>query len=171
MKMADAENLRSAIFGIEDALVSTTGTVVGITAGVSDKKLVLLAAIVVVAVEAVSMGVGQFLSAETLSEAEKHSETGKTVRNIVNGSLIMFFSYFLAGLVPIVPVFFLPFPVSILVSLVLALGGLFLLGYIKGKIVAVSPLKSALKILVLGGVAALVGMVVGYYLRNMPLGL
>lgn len=166
MKWARGEYLRSAVFGIEDALVSTTGAVVGLTAGVSDKKLVLLAALVVVAVEAVSMGVGQFLSEETLVESQKHVETKQAVQKIINGAVIMFVSYFIAGMVPIIPVILLPFPASIWVSLALALFCLFVLGFVKGKIVNVPPVKSAVKMFILGGVAAVVGVLVGILLRD-----
>ncbi len=47
--------LRSVLFGLQDGLVSTTGVVVGISTGVSQKEIVILAAFVAVTVEATSM--------------------------------------------------------------------------------------------------------------------
>ena len=42
--------LRSLMFGLQDGIVSTTGVVVGISTGVSDKAIIVLAAIVAVMV-------------------------------------------------------------------------------------------------------------------------
>ena len=42
--------LRSLMFGLQDGIVSTTGVVVGISTGVSDKAIIVLAALVAVTV-------------------------------------------------------------------------------------------------------------------------
>ena len=54
--------LRSGLFGIQDGLVSTTGVVVGISTGVEDKAIIILASLVAVTVEASSMAAGQYSS-------------------------------------------------------------------------------------------------------------
>jgi len=42
--------LRSLVFGFQDALVSTTGIVVGISVGVSNKQFIILSALVAISV-------------------------------------------------------------------------------------------------------------------------
>ena len=42
-----------------------------------------------------------------------------------------------------------------------ALIGLFVLGYVKGKLVKTSPLRSALEIVIIGGIATAIGLTVG----------
>ena len=54
--------IRSLVFGFQDALVSTTGIVVGISVGVHNKQFIILSALVAISVEALSMGAGQYLS-------------------------------------------------------------------------------------------------------------
>lgn len=153
--------LRSSVFGFEDALVSTTGVVIGISTGTSNIKFIILACLVTIAVEAISMAAGQFLSERTLHQIEgaKHKD------NLIIGSVIMFFSYFLGGLIPVSPIFFLPLPIAILPVLFLAFFGLFVLGYIKGLIVEISPTRSALEMLTIGGLAAIMGVIAGYFLK------
>jgi VIT1/CCC1 family predicted Fe2+/Mn2+ transporter len=62
------KNLRDLVFGLEDGLVSTMGSVVGIAAGSTDRRVVILSGIVIVAVEALSMAAGTFLSSKSHCE-------------------------------------------------------------------------------------------------------
>ena len=59
MKNIQKEYLQSAMFGFNDALVSTTGVIVGVSTGTNDKRIVILAGVVTIMVEALSMGAGQ----------------------------------------------------------------------------------------------------------------
>lgn len=54
--------VREIVFGVEDGMVSTLGAMTGIAVGSGDKYTVLLAGIVIVAVESISMGIGSFIS-------------------------------------------------------------------------------------------------------------
>lgn len=154
--------LRSIVFGFQDSLVSTTGVIAGVAAGTSDKHLVILASLVVITVESLSMGAGQYMSEKSVHQMDK---TGKHTDNLYVGGLLMAFSYFLGGLVPVIPILLLELPFSATVSVVSALIGLFILGFIKAKLVRVNPLKSALEILVLGGLATGIGLIVGKFFR------
>lgn len=58
-------SIRELVFGLEDSLVSTLGVVVGVAAGTSDTKVVMLSGIVLVLVEALSMAGGSFLSSKS----------------------------------------------------------------------------------------------------------
>jgi len=154
--------LRSIIFGFQDALVSTTGVIAGVAAGTSVKEIVILAGIVTITVEALSMGAGQYMSEKAVHQLDK---TGKHTDNLYMVGGLMFTSYFLGGLVPLVPIFLFSLPLSSFISVGAALIGLFVLGYLKAKIVKENPLKSALEILVLGGIATAVGLIVGKLLK------
>lgn len=150
--------LRSVIFGFQDALVSTTGAIAGVAAGTSNKSLVMLTGIVVITVEALSMGVGQYLSEKSVHELDK---SGKHTDNLVFGGFLMTASYFAGGLVPLVPILVWDLPFSAILSIVAALTGLFILGFVKAKIVKVNPWRSAFEVLLLGGVTTGIGLIVG----------
>lgn len=158
VRTIDREYLRSIIFGIEDSLVSTTGLLVGLGVGADDKRIVILGGTVAIAIEAVSMGAGEYLSDSAVQELDKLKRHRDNP--LVSGSLMMI-AYLLAGLIPLLPVIFLSFPCSLYYSVGFALAGLFLLGYTKGKVLHTSPLRGALKILIVGGLATFLGVLVG----------
>lgn len=55
MLQTHKDYLRSSLFGIEDALISTTGAVVGIAVGSHNERFVLMAGLIIIMVEAISM--------------------------------------------------------------------------------------------------------------------
>lgn len=154
--------LRSIVFGFQDSLVSTTGVIAGIAAGTSDKQLVILAAFVTITVEALSMGAGQYMSEKSVHQMDK---TGKHTDNLYVGAGLMGVSYFLGGLVPVLPILIFSLPLSATISIGAALTGLFILGFSKAKLVKVNPVKSALEALILGGAATAIGLIVGRFLK------
>lgn len=60
--------IRETIFGLGDGLVSTVGTITGIAGATYDSFIVILAGLVLVAVEALSMSVGEYLSSKSENE-------------------------------------------------------------------------------------------------------
>lgn len=160
--LQNKEYLRSILFGIEDSLVSTTGLVAGISIGADSKSIVLLAGFVGVAIEAVSMGAGEYLSDDAVKDLNRHRD--ERSNPLVSG-LYMLVSYFVVGFIPIAPFMFLESPYSLIVSVTSALISLFLLGYIKGTILKTSRFRSGVKIFLVGGVATIIGLIVGVVLK------
>lgn len=154
--------LRSIIFGFQDALVSTTGAIAGVAIGTKDKHVVILAGLVVITVEALSMGVGQYMSEKAVHQMDK---SGKHTDNLYVGGFLMTLSYFLGGLVPLTPILLLELPLSQILSIGSALVGLFILGFLKAKLVEVNPWKSAFEILILGGITTALGIIIGTLLK------
>lgn len=145
------------MFGFNDALVSTTGVIVGISTGTGDKQIVILAGIVTILVEALSMGSGQYLSSKSVHQLNKLD----TVEVPIVSGLIMFCAYFLAGLVPLLTIIVTPISYARNAAIVAALFFLLILGYAKGKIVKVSPLRSALEVFIIGGITTAIGIAAG----------
>lgn len=162
VKSIHEDYLRSIVFGFQDSLVSTTGVIAGVAAGTNDKNLVILAAFVTITVEALSMGAGQYMSEKSVHQMDK---TGKHTDSLIVGGLLMGTSYFLGGLVPVLPVLIFALPASATISVIAALVGLLALGFVKAKLVKVNSLKSALEALVLGGAATAIGLAVGKLLK------
>ncbi len=157
MENIQKEYLQSAMFGFNDALVSTTGVIVGISTGTGDKRVVILAGVVTILVEALSMGSGQYLSSKSAHQLDK-AESFKVP--LISGA-IMFGSYFLAGLVPLLAIILTPMSYARDIAIIAALFCLLILGYVKGKIVKVSPLRSAIEVFLIGGIATSIGIIAG----------
>jgi len=65
------DQLKEIVFGMEDGMVSTLGSITGIAVGSKDHYTVILAGLVIIAVESVSMGIGSFLSNRSKEEVDQ----------------------------------------------------------------------------------------------------
>lgn len=154
--------LRSLMFGLQDGIVSTTGVVVGISTGVQDKAIIVLAALVAVMVEATSMAAGQYSSEKAVHQMDK---TGKHTDSLVLGAIIMFFAYLMGGMFAIIPTLMFRQPEARIIAIMSAFAGLFFIGYLKGYVVEHKPLRSAIELFIIGSIATTIGLVVGYLLK------
>jgi VIT1/CCC1 family predicted Fe2+/Mn2+ transporter len=161
-KLIHEDYMRSLMFGLQDGIVSTTGVVVGISIGVEDKAIVILAAFVAVMVEATSMAAGQYSSEKAVHQMDK---TGKHTDSLIMGALIMFVAYLIGGMFSIIPTVIFNQPVARIVAVISAFSGLFLIGYLKGLFIEGSTIRSAVELFVIGGVATVIGLVVGVLLK------
>ncbi|MBI2630994.1 VIT1/CCC1 transporter family protein [Candidatus Nomurabacteria bacterium] len=215
--------LAEVVFGVEDGMVSTLGSIVGIAIGSQNHFIVILAGTVIISVESISMGIGSYLSnlsAEEMDrrkieeekiEIEKVPEEEKgelydmyieegwpeslakemteaassnkelmlremMVRELkinpeqestsLKGGIYMFCSYILGGLIPLSAYIFLPINTAIPVSVGITLLGLFALGMSTTKFTRQPLLKSGLRVLIMGGLALIAGLVAGLLVRQ-----
>ena len=152
-------NLRNFIFGVEDSLVSTVGLLAGVAVAQISHKEVIITGLVLIVVEGLSMGVGSFLTEETTEEMSGYAPQPLKA---FKGAIVMLISYSLAGLIPLAPYAFIQDNTAVIVSVIVSLIGLFGLGigtsifYHRPR-----PWVRGLKMVVLGGIAVLFGMLVG----------
>ncbi|HEX7651570.1 MAG TPA: VIT1/CCC1 transporter family protein [Candidatus Paceibacterota bacterium] len=149
--------VRNVIFGVEDSLVSTVGLLAGIASTGIVPRTLLMTGVIYIAVEALSMAVGSYLSEESVSELE----TGTGILSHASiGALVMFASFVIAGFVPLVPYLLLPPATALMASVVLSLATLFALGFVHGRMSQSKPWTRALRMALLGGAAIALGIVV-----------
>jgi len=151
--------VRNFIFGVEDSLVSTVGLLSGVAIANVPERTILLAGIVLICVEAFSMATGSFLSES--GAAEYKAKGAVSARKPAIDALIMFFSYFVAGFVPLLPYMVLPVRTAFIVSLIATLAALMVLGIIGAKLSHTKQLRNGLKTAVIGGIAVVLGVIVG----------
>jgi VIT1/CCC1 family predicted Fe2+/Mn2+ transporter len=151
-----ASYFRNFIFGVEDSLVSTVGLLSGVAAAAVPTKTILLTGIILVFVEAFSMGVGSLLSEYSAQEYSKESN-----KYSIKAAGIMFASYFAAGFIPIFPYLIFPIKIAFWASIIFSLVALFTLGLISAKITKNNLLKTGARMLIIGGVAVILGVLVG----------
>ncbi len=151
------------MFGLQDGIISTTGVVVGISTGVSDKAIIVLAALVAVTVEASSMAAGQYSSEKAVHQMNKSAR--HHTDNLYMGALIMFLAYLMGGSFSIVPILVFDQPIARVFAIACAFVGLFIVGYIKGFLVEHRPLRSAIELFIIGSITTAIGIIVGYLLK------
>lgn len=91
---------RNFVYGVQDSLISTSGVVLGVSFANFSIKHILITGYILILVEALSMGYGSFISEDAFMKTAKMKYTQKTV---LKYGLVMFFSYALAGLIPLLP--------------------------------------------------------------------
>ncbi len=155
---------RNFIFGVEDSLVSTVGLLSGIAVANVPKSTILLTGVVLIFVEAISMSAGSFLSESSVDEYTSHTE--KITRSSIVSSLVMFFSYFLSGFIVLLPYLLLPVSEALVASIFLSIIALFILGVVGAEVSRTRIIKNGFKMVIVGGVAILVGIIAGNWLSG-----
>ncbi len=153
---------RNFIFGVEDSLVSTVGLLSGVAIAGVPQATIVLTGMVLVLVEAFSMAAGSFLS-EASAQEYAHSDEVRGAHPVVAG-VVMFASYFVAGFVPLAPYLWFPAAAALQLSVVYSLAALFLLGALSGALSRTKIMRTALRMVVIGGIAIAAGVGAGLYL-------
>ncbi len=150
---------RSMVFGVEDSLVSTVGLLSGVAIANVPKSTIFLTGIVLIFVEAFSMAVGSYLSEYSAEEYIEQKEiSGKFP---LRTGVVMFFSYFIFGFVPLLPYIFFSIKFAFYISIILSLATLFVLGGFSGRLARANRLRSGLRMLLVGGGAIILGIIIG----------
>jgi VIT1/CCC1 family predicted Fe2+/Mn2+ transporter len=156
--------LRNIIFGVADSLVSTVGLLAGIDVAGTGRSGILLTGIVYAFVEAFSMAVGSFLSEQSAEEYEVKGEVSDG--GPIVASVVMFLSFVLASFIPIVPYLIFNLPMALWASIGFSIIALGIVGVISAKIVKVKVLSHAVKMMILGGAAIVIGVIVGKFIKT-----
>ena len=151
---------RNFIFGAEDSLVSTVGLLTGIAIGGLSRHEIILTGVTLIFVEAFSMGIGSYLSEYTTEES--YLKKSDAFTESLTASIIMLVSYATVGLVPLFPFIFLSNNnTAVIVSVTASLIALFILGAISSKLLKLKMLRISLRMVILGGIAIGIGLLVG----------
>jgi vacuolar iron transporter family protein len=154
-----ATYFRNFIFGVEDSLVSTVGLLSGIAIAGIERETIFLTGVILIFVEAFSMGAGSFLS--EASAGEYAAERRIPEKNSVIAGMVMFCSYFVAGFIPLFPYLVIDGNQALITSVLLSVVALFILGAISGAITRTRIIRSAFRMAIVGGMAIAVGVSVG----------
>ncbi len=162
--LATASYFRNFIFGVEDSLVSTVGLLSGIAIANATKETILLTGIVLIFVEGFSMAAGVFLSEESTEEFQHGKDTPK--RNFLE-AVVMFFSYFISGFIPLFAYIIWPVVTALFYSIIFSLIALFILGVIGARLSHTSIIKSGVRMITIGGLAILLGAFAGSFVTSL----
>jgi len=157
--------VRNFIFGVEDSLVSTVGLLSGVATAGAGKGIIILAGVVLIFVEAFSMGAGSLLSEHSVREYLDRKKSNKKIE--IKAGIIMFFSYLLTGLIPLFPYLIWAPKQALIASIVLSLVSLMILGYISAKMLKIGVIHKILEMAIIGGIAILIGVIIGSWVETL----
>lgn len=146
---------RNFIFGVEDSLVSTVGLLSGVAIAGVARETIILTGVVLIFVEAFSMGIGSFLSEQSVQEFRRSRHPA---RHSLAGGLIMLVSYFLAGFIPLLPYLAVAGEQAFEISILATLAALFILGVVSAKIFKIKVWRNGWRMLIVGGLAVTIGI-------------
>jgi len=149
-------NVRNFVFGVEDSLVSTVGLLTGIAIGGVPPSTMLLTGTVLILVEAISMAAGSFLSEASAEEFAGRGEVRQ--HRSIGGGIVMFFSYFIAGFIPLFPYVLFETTTALYISVLSSLVALFILGVVSGSLSGGKLLQRGVRMVLIGGVAIAAGI-------------
>jgi VIT1/CCC1 family predicted Fe2+/Mn2+ transporter len=146
--------VRNLVYGAEDSLISTTGVVVGVAVAGFPHHHIIITGIILIVVEAMSMAFGSFVSEDHFMDT---AEMKYSTADIVTYATVMFLSYALAGLIPLLP-FLLNIKAAWQTSLMLAVIAMYALLYMFQK----RPVKAMAQTSV-GAVILAISAIMGAY--------
>ncbi len=163
--------IRDIVFGVHDALLTNIGIVTGFVAALQDTRLIILTVIIDVIVSAFAMSFGTYLSRTSESDylkgqldREEHETMQDILANPIIAAVVMWVTYVVTGMIPLLPFFFnLPSVEALRIAIVLSLVVFLAVGAFKGVVTGTSPWRGGLQFFAFGSVAAVIGYVIGQY--------
>jgi VIT1/CCC1 family predicted Fe2+/Mn2+ transporter len=159
-----ANTLRAAVFGVQDGIVSTFGLVMGVAGARISPEAVIVAGAAGLVSGALSMGAGEYVSVRVQQElltartgpagATSGVDPGRAAA--ANAGLFV-----VGGALPLLPFLLTTGATAVAVSAALSVLALFLTGAGLTRLTRSSPLRSGLRMLVIGGGAGILGYAVG----------
>ena len=158
--------MREIVFGLEDSLVSTLGTITGIAVGTNSQYVVILSGAVLLASEAMSMAAGSYLSSKRAFQAEAvfHDHGGAhnaEAPRPLRAALVMGTCYVAGGFIPLAFYLFLPVASAVIPAVILTAASLFLVGVWAASFTKTSKWKSGLEMTAVSLAAAAAGYLIG----------
>jgi predicted membrane protein (TIGR00267 family) len=161
------EGFQGVAFGTMDGLITILGVVIGIASATESSGAVLIAGLVAGLANAFGNSFGFYAS--ELAERAEHIQENQHLSSMTETrrSTILAFTHSLAStLVIVTPFAVLSLSSAMIVSLILALGLLFVLGTLVGKFSHASPWRFGIRYVILGVAGAALSFLVGQVVGN-----
>ncbi len=156
--------LGDAVFGANDGIITTFAIIAGSAGASLSSRVVLILGFANLFADGLSMASGNYLGVKSEIDYEKANKSGRTVSHSpLNHGIITFFSFIVAGLLPLLPYVF-GFTNKFELSALFVAMSLFVVGGLRNVITKKSFARGGFEMLLIGGFAALVAYVIGFEL-------
>lgn len=160
-----SEFMRDIIFGIEDGLISIMGLVVGVAAATQSTSAILISAAAGTVAAAISMSAGDYLSTKSEKEvlmSQRKNVQGKHLHPLMS-ALVIGGSFLAMSAIPIGPYLLFTPSLATPISIGATFATLFAVGALKCMITKRNWLVSGLEMVIVAGLAAGAGYLIGNY--------
>ena len=175
LKADERKYLPEFVYGGIDGAVTTFAVVSGSIGASLSPAIILILGIANLCADGFSMAVSNYLSVKSQVDLHKgHKDYlffQREGKHPVKAGLATFISFFIMGIIPLLPFLFTIFAPSprdnqLFYSVALTGIALAIVGFVKGEIVKKHPIKASFETLLIGGVAATIAFFVGYILKG-----
>ncbi len=158
----EAALLGSCVFAASDGLITTFAVVAGANGALLAPSVVIIMGFANLLADGFSMAAGAYLGVR--SEIDFEEEKGHnhlTEHAAITQGVVTFFTFVLAGIIPLIPYIF-PFSNKFVLSSILVFASMFFVGALRSKFSRKGILLGGLETLAVGMLAAFVAFIVGY---------
>ena len=164
--------VRELIYGANDGIITTFAVVAGVTGGRLPLRVVLIIGAANLLADGLSMAVGNYLAIRSHESVLEAQDLPEEETFPARHAAATFAAFVAAGTVPLLPYVFADLTLDRFgASLVLTLGGLFVVGAARALIAKVQWWRAGLEMLGLGAVVAFIAYVSGDVVARVVAGL
>ena len=167
-RSVERKYLPEFVYGGIDGAVTTFAVVSGVMGASLSSSIVLILGFANLFADGFSMAVSNYLSTKSENDLEKYKHNAKKT------ALATFVSFMIIGLIPLISFILAAVTKSEYLitnqftnSIILTGFALLIVGWQKGKITGRSRIKSSLQTLLIGGTAAVVAFLVGFFVKRL----
>lgn len=168
-KSVEKRYLPEFVYGGIDGSITTFAVVSGVMGASLSSSIVLILGFANLFADGFSMAISDYLSVK--SENELNKNVKKNARKI---AFATFLSFIFIGVIPLVSFIVAAITKSeyliknqFVYSIILTAFALIFIGWFKGEVTGKHKLYSSLQTLIIGGIAAFVAFVVGFFVRSL----
>ena len=176
MVLLTRKYLPEFVYGGIDGSVTTFAVVAGAVGASLSSAIILILGFANLFADGFSMAVSNYLSTKSELEIHKghkdYKMLEKEFKHPLKTASVTFISFLIIGLIPLVSFLVAIFVPSLnkdkfFYSFVLTGLALLLVGAVKGEVVKKHPVKASIETFLIGGIAAIIAFLVGYFLRGL----
>ena len=158
--------LGDVVFAADDGIITTFAVVAGAVGASLPSGVIIILGFANLFADALSMASGHYLGVKSEIDYQKAEGDNKDLaRSPLKHGLVIFVSFVLAGLIPLIP-YLLNLSASFLASALLVAASLFAIGAIRAYLAKKNILSGGLEMFIVGGLAAVIAYFVGLMLRK-----
>lgn len=156
-----ASFLRDFVFAADDGIITTFAVVAGSLGAQLSPRIVLILGAANLLADGFAMASGNYLAVKSEEEYEEAQDKSQRYHSPLPHSIITFFAFVVAGLVPLLP-YLAGVKQGFYLSSFLVLLSLFTVGVVRTKFTKKRWFLGGTEMVVIGGLAAAVAYLVGY---------
>lgn len=157
-----ASFLRDFVFAADDGIITTFAVVAGSLGAALSPRVILILGAANLLADGFAMASGNYLATKSEEEYEEAEDKTQQYHSPLPHSIITFFSFVIAGVIPLLP-YLAGIRGGFYLSAFLVLMSLFTVGVVRTRFTKKKWLLGGVEMIAVGGLAAAVAYLTGYF--------